>query len=64
MTSIMEVSQADSGIRKRHSHLKVSGARGPRHVTGWRRVEGERGRKLGQDPLGAITVAEGSDAES
>lgn len=62
MTSIMEVSKADSGVRNRHSHQKVSGARSPRHVTGLGRVEW--GRKLGQGPLGAITVAEGRDAES
>lgn len=62
MTSIMEVPKADSGVRKRHSHLKVSGARSPRHVTGLWRVES--GRKLGQGPLGGITVAEGRDAAS
>lgn len=62
MASIMEVSKADSGVRNRHSHLKVSGARSPRHETGLWRVEW--GRKLGQGPLGAITVAEGRDAES
>lgn len=57
MTNLKEVSKADSGIGNRHSHQKVPGARVPQGCGGG-------GGGPGQGPPGAITVAEGRDAES